>query len=192
MSGVVLNAKIETAYEILAKKLKVSKARFDAVKNKYLRDAQKGTITTEDFLNKISLELKIDKDKLRTFWEETYAKAMAINKEVMELVDMLKKKGYVTALITNTLKIHSLLNKKRCVYSKFSPVLLSNEVGIIKPEERIYQKMLELLHLRADECVFIDDREDHLAPAIKIGMKPILFKDSQQLKQELKQLKIIF
>ena len=32
MGGVVLNAKIETAYEILAKKLKVSKARFDAVK----------------------------------------------------------------------------------------------------------------------------------------------------------------
>ena len=78
----------------------------------------------------------------------------------------------------------------RGVYAKFSPVLLSNEVGLIKPEEEMYQKMLELLNLKANECVFIDDREEHLAPAIQLGMKPILFKDSQQLKKELKELSV--
>ncbi len=144
MGGVILNAKIEDAYEILSQKLKISKLQFDSVKNKYIKDAQRGKISTEDLLTNISTELNINKNDLRKFWVESYSEVMVIDQKVMNIVESLKEHGYITALITNTIEIHSSLNKERGVYAKFSPVLLSNEVGLIKPEEEMYKKMLEL------------------------------------------------
>lgn len=188
MGGVVLNAKIENAYEILANKLNVTKEKFDIAKNKYIKDAQRGKITTEELLNKISLELNIDKNKLKKYWEEAYSEVMIINKDVIKVVDLLKKKGYITALITNTIGIHSSLNKKRGVYDRFAPTLLSNEIGIIKPEEGIYKKMLESLRLKPAECVFIDDREEHLVPAVNLGINSILYKNNKQLIEDLRKL----
>ena len=188
MGGVVLNAKIEQAYEILSKKLSIDKIKFDKVKSKYIKEAQNGNISTEELIRNISTELNIDEKRLKDVWEESYSEVMLIDNNIINLVKSLKKNGYITALITNTIEMHSQLNKKRGVYSEFSPVILSNEVGLVKPQEEIYSLMLKKLNLKPDECIFIDDREEHLMPARKIGFNSILFKDVKQLKDELNKL----
>ena len=45
--------------------------------------------------------------------------------------------------------------------------------------------MLERLKVKANECIYIDDREVNLEPAKKLGMKTILFRNAKQLKKEL-------
>ena len=47
----------------------------------------------------------------------------------------------------------------------FDGGVASCEVKVNKPDPRIYQALLDKYHLRADECIFIDDRADNLVAA---------------------------
>ena len=49
-------------------------------------------------------------------------------------------------------------------------VVISAEVGMRKPEERIFRHAAELLGLAPEECVFIDDIEANIAAAEAIGL----------------------
>jgi putative hydrolase of the HAD superfamily len=59
-------------------------------------------------------------------------------------------------------------------------------VGLRKPDERIYHLALDLTQRKPEECCFIDDRPANIEGAISVGMKGILFKDAEQLKNELR------
>ncbi|MCW2904619.1 MAG: HAD-superfamily hydrolase, subfamily variant 3 [Streptosporangiaceae bacterium] len=52
----------------------------------------------------------------------------------------------------------------------FDCVVISSEVGIRKPDERIFQHALEQLGLPPQECVFIDDIQHNVRAAEAIGM----------------------
>ncbi len=61
-------------------------------------------------------------------------------------------------------------------------------LGMRKPEPKIYQTGLSLLHQRAEQSVFIDDREKNCAAAAAVGMHAIQYKDEQQLAEALRAL----
>lgn len=52
----------------------------------------------------------------------------------------------------------------------FDVVVISAEVGLRKPDERIFRHALEGLGLEPQECVFIDDIEHNIRAAEAIGM----------------------
>lgn len=51
----------------------------------------------------------------------------------------------------------------------FDGGVASCEVKVNKPDPRIYQALLDKYRLRADECIFIDDRAENLLPASALG-----------------------
>ena len=56
----------------------------------------------------------------------------------------------------------------------FAHTIISEEVGINKPQPGIFQIALELNHVTADEAVMIGDRLDNdIAPAKALGMKTV-------------------
>ena len=55
----------------------------------------------------------------------------------------------------------------------------------IKPNADIYEHLLKEYSLCADECVFIDDREENIGTARKLGMKGIVFVSYEQACEEL-------
>ncbi|MEV0850195.1 HAD-IA family hydrolase [Streptomyces sp. NPDC049954] len=55
------------------------------------------------------------------------------------------------------------------VRRRYDAVVLSEEVGLRKPDPRIFRLMFEALDLPAQECVFVDDTEPYLAPAAELG-----------------------
>jgi putative hydrolase of the HAD superfamily len=59
----------------------------------------------------------------------------------------------------------------------FDVVVISGEVGMRKPEERIFQHTVGLLGLTPRECVFIDDLEVNVAAADAVGMTAVLHTD---------------
>lgn len=67
-------------------------------------------------------------------------------------------------------------------------LVLSHEAGVAKPDRRIYEMALERIGSPAEKCVFIDDQEEALKPTEELGMKTILFKSVDQLKDELKSI----
>lgn len=94
--------------------------------------------------------------------------------EMLELVKDLQRRGIVTAVLSNNIQIVGDELRRLKLFEEFSPVLLSNEVGIAKPSVEIYELMLSKLGLPGNECVFIDDRLQNLGPAQQLGMHTIL------------------
>ncbi len=69
--------------------------------------------------------------------------------------------------------------------STFDTVVISGEVGMRKPEERIYLHTCEQLGLEPEDCVFIDDLAHNIETAESLGMTGILHTDVESTRRAL-------
>ena len=67
----------------------------------------------------------------------------------------------------------------------------SYDVGCRKPEKKIYQLACEAAKVDAESCVFIDDLKDNITGAYQVGLLGVHYKNTLELKEELKTLNII-
>src|ERR1700720_1867962 len=67
----------------------------------------------------------------------------------------------------------------------FQGILLSGEVGLIKPDPRIFQLFFETFAIDPAEAIFIDDMPPNVDAATALGMHGILFTDPRALRDEL-------
>ena len=63
-------------------------------------------------------------------------------------------------------------------------------LGIRKPDLAIYQMALQVAQRKAEECLFIDDREVNLECPRELGFQTILYQDASQLRSALEQFGI--
>ena len=101
---------------------------------------------------------------------------------------------YITRELQPTYKIGLLSNASYDIRSQlftpeqasiFDASVLSYEVGLVKPDPRIYQAIAEKLGLDASECLLVDDQEQHCQGARAVGMQSVLFTGVPQLRQEV-------
>lgn len=69
--------------------------------------------------------------------------------------------------------------------SWFEDIVLSGDVGLIKPDPRIFELLLDRLKAPASSCLLIDDSLNNLAAAEQLGFRVIHFQSSGQLEQVL-------
>ena len=83
---------------------------------------------------------------------------------------------YRTAVLSNAdSTLVARLRDEHGIYDLFDEVVCSADVGLAKPEARIYALAAERVGLPADECVFIDDLDANVAGARHAGMSAIQF-----------------
>jgi putative hydrolase of the HAD superfamily len=70
----------------------------------------------------------------------------------------------------------------------FDHMVISAEVGVMKPEARIYEIALEALDARPEESIFVDDFAENVEAARALGMCGIQFKEPERALTKLKQL----
>jgi putative hydrolase of the HAD superfamily len=90
-------------------------------------------------------------------------------------VQVIRAAGLRTALLSNS---WGMADYRRHLFpGMFDVVVISGEVGMRKPEERIFRHAAGLLGLEPAECVFIDDIGVNVSAAEAIGMTAILHHD---------------
>lgn len=62
---------------------------------------------------------------------------------------------------------------------------VSCTAGLRKPDPALYAHVLETLGVRAEQCLFVDDREANLTPAAEMGMRTHLFRGAAGLERWL-------
>jgi HAD superfamily hydrolase (TIGR01509 family) len=70
----------------------------------------------------------------------------------------------------------------------FDEMVISAEIGVMKPEARIYEMALGKLGVAAAESVFVDDFPENVEGARAVGIQAIRFQESEKAKEELMQL----
>ena len=95
-----------------------------------------------------------------------------------ELVRRLKSHGYCVYYLSNIPQDVLDLLRDRGVLDGFDGGVASCEVHVNKPDPKIYRALLDKYSLKAEECVFIDDRLENVQAAFALGFAGIQMKDS--------------
>jgi putative hydrolase of the HAD superfamily len=103
-----------------------------------------------------------------------------------DLIRTLRAKGLRTGLLSNSWGTDGY--PRDDFPALFDAVVLSAEVGMRKPEPRIFQHAAGLLCLAPAECVFIDDVKANVDAAIACGMTGVWHTDPVSTARALTQL----
>ncbi len=98
-------------------------------------------------------------------------------------------KTYKTAILTNA--HHEFIDPAigaAHLTQLFDVIVISSLTGILKPDPRSFQRVLNRLEIEPDEAVFIDDNPRHSDGAKACGLHAIVYQDITQLKTELNAL----
>ena len=95
---------------------------------------------------------------------------------LQERIRLWSDQGYRIYILSTTCEIFYHIEKAGLlpIYPLLSGYILSSEVGVVKPEAGIYQKLLKKYNLNPVESVFIDDIQANLDTAAELGFETIL------------------
>jgi epoxide hydrolase-like predicted phosphatase len=119
-----------------------------------------------------------------SLWYEAFEFAYVPKPEIFSLVSSLHDRGYRTALLSNT-ELPAVDFFHQQGYDVFDELVFSCTEGVMKPERRIYEITLERLGLKAQQSIFIDDRQDYIQGAKEAGLNTIIFKNLEKVKSGL-------
>lgn len=120
-------------------------------------------------------------------WEDMIGGEVAGMKE---WIHELKVEGYGVYGLTNwSSETFPLVKDKFSVFGMMDGIVMSGEQMISKPDLRIYQILLDRYGLKAEECVFIDDRKSNTEAGEKLGIQGIVFENCEQAKAALENIK---
>ncbi|MCU0405605.1 MAG: HAD family phosphatase [Ignavibacteriaceae bacterium] len=148
------------------------------------RDFERGKISESEFVTKMLevIDHKIDAETFKKY----YADIFSLNEDVISLLPVLKK-NYKLFLLSNTDSIHQKYGWQKYEFLKyFDELILSHEVGSVKPEEKIYRKVEEASGFPSEEHFYTDDIQEYVDSAIKLGWDAVQFVDYNQLIIDLK------
>ena len=104
------------------------------------------------------------------------------DEEVWALAAEFHARGGLTAFLSNSgPEVMARLRADRRIGAVFDAVVISCEVGLFKPDPRIYRYCLDRLGLAPSQVLFVDDRADNIEGAARIGLRTLHFEGPDAL-----------
>ncbi len=109
---------------------------------------------------------------------------MRVITDVFTVLDRIKDR-YRIVIVSNhyTWLIESLNNLKLAPY--FEAIIISESVGVAKPDIRIMQILLDKLKLEAESCLYVGDQPMDVLCSKEIGMDCAWIADKEDILPEL-------
>lgn len=147
---------------------------------------EKGELSSEEFYRQVKdkLHLKLGYESFVPVWNEVFFFS-AKNRTVYHIANCLKSK-YRIGLLSNTNILHyGYIKNNFPVFNVFEKIFLSFEIGSLKPEAGIYQKVIKDLGVLPEDIFYTDDRQDLVNSAAALGIKSFVFTTPGQLINDL-------
>ncbi len=110
----------------------------------------------------------------------------------VKILEELHSAGYPLYALTNwSAETFDIARERYGFLSLFRKIIVSGEVGLIKPEPAIYELLVERTGIDPSRAVFIDDREENARAAEKIGFLGVTYEGPSQLRQRLTELGLL-
>lgn len=122
-------------------------------------------------------------DAFRDRWHEILG---GVNVEVMAIVEELRERGVRLFVLSNS-SAETVPTSTDAVgaLARFDDVLLSGEVGIVKPDPEIYLCARQRFELDPDRTWFVDDSQANVDAAASVGWRGIHFTTAAALRAQL-------
>ncbi len=141
----------------------------------YWTEFEKGMLTYEEAMNGfISTDAGIAAELHKAY--DSCSGIMGKYDYTEGWINALKEAGYSLYCITN----FTPAGYEQCYdciafVERFDGCVFSFREGVVKPDPEIYKILLSRYDIKAEECVFIDDTEENVISAEKLGFKGIVF-----------------
>ena len=146
-------------------------------------DFEGGKISPEEFYHEVKkrVGLNVSYNHFASLWNNIFSE----NKKVSELVRQLKR-TYPMAIISNTNILHfEFIYKNFPIIREIGQFILSYQVGVRKPDPEIYQMALARFRVPPQRALYVDDREDFVLVARRLGFFGIHFRGEEPFEKEL-------
>ena len=188
LGGVIVRTEYQAPRQHLAERFGMD---FEGMQNlvfnsESARRASTGQISEDDFWAGVMRKLHRPESEFRLIRDEFFAGDIID----LELLDTLRgyRGRFKVGLISNAYSgLRDWIVDKKFA-DVFDAMIISAEVGVEKPDSRIYRIALDKLGVAASESVFLDDFPENVAAAHALGMQAIHFTQPEQALEELKQL----
>jgi len=146
-----------------------------------------GEITTEEHWQAVQQDLGLSDEELEGFKEEFWGG------DVLDevLVEFIRGLGlhYTTALLSNAWDdLRGVMEEVWEIDEIFNHIFISAEIGLAKPDDGIYQHVIQEVGNHAGEMVFIDDFPENVKAARQNGLNAIHFRSREQALGELREV----
>ena len=149
------------------------------------RAAQHGEIPLADYWRDVAAQLGLDLPTVAELAIDFY-RGDQLDWQVTDVIEQLLNAGVRVALLSND--VADLLRPRLMrlgIFNWFDPLIISSEVGVMKPDAAAYHVTLTWLERLPDEVIFIDDMPQNIAGANALGIHTLLHHDGQDLWNEL-------
>ncbi len=186
LGGVIIRTDYQAPREHLAERLNTTYEDLNRIvfDNESSRQASIGAITTEAHWEWVTRRLGRPASESQAIREEFFA-GDVVDLELIAFIRTLRPR-YKTGAISNAWPDtrQDLVHKK--IDTAFDELIISAEVGVMKPDPQIYHIALEKLGVAAHEAIFIDDTPDNVDAARALGMAGIRFREPRRALRDLK------
>ena len=122
-------------------------------------------------------------------WEETLGGPI---EATVEILADLRRAGVRLGALTNwSAEKFPIALARYDFLGWFETIVVSGEVGMIKPDRRIFDHLFERTGLQPSRTIFIDDSKANVVAAMDVGMLSIEFTDSAALRRRLEALGLL-
>lgn len=166
---------------VISNYLGITEENFFIYTGENFRKLLDGKINSNEFWVRFSLRYgkKVEEELFGKFFNP------GIIRETKDIIKQLKSNSRVVCG-TNTIDSHYYYLLNQGVYDIFDEVYASNLMGISKPDPDFYRYILKKEMIKPENTIFVDDTEENIISAQKIGINSILFTDSNSLRQQVK------
>ena len=189
--GVICTFDYRIFCERLARRVhQASEAVYAAIFDGRLQsDFETGRLSGQEYHQTVMRRLRADVP-----YDEFYRMYGDIFTEVPGTADLYRRlhTRYPLYLLSDTNEIHfGYVQKTVATLGLFDEFIVSYEVGVMKPDPRIYEEALRRSGLPASACVFVDDRPGNVEGARRVGMHAVRFESPAQFATELNRLGVV-
>jgi epoxide hydrolase-like predicted phosphatase len=190
LGGVIIRTEYQAPRERLAERLNMTYEDLNRLvfESDSSRKASLGAITTDEHWDAVARRLGRPVSEAQTIREEFFAGDL-IDRDLLRFIRSIRP-WHKTCAISNAwpdMRSYLVENK---FDDAFDTLVISAEVGVMKPELKIYRIALEQLKVKSNEAVFVDDMPANVEAARTLGMQGILFESPEQTLAKLKELLI--
>jgi len=116
----------------------------------------------------------IPEEEVVDYWNNTFPSCFTLATKTIETVTRIKETAQVAIITNGVTKTQRSKIENSGLAEYFDTILISQEVGISKPDRRIFQMALAKLKVKAEETLFVGDNlEGDIAGCQSAGIKGI-------------------
>jgi FMN phosphatase YigB (HAD superfamily) len=144
-----------------------------------------GELTTAEVIESIASRSSLRKDEIAHIFNLRTELMYPLDQNV-KLLPVLKKQGFNLYFLSNfPADIFEEIRSGYYFFKYFEGGIISAEVKVSKPDNRIYYALLEKYSLAPEECLFIDDTEVNVKAGEAVGMKGLVTFGSLEISVEI-------